>query len=397
MRITSLILYALLLVAVISSCRRQDDYKKYIKNGEVLYTGKADSLQVHSGRNRVQLTWLLIADPKVSRSMIYWNNHRDSAAINIKRTSGVDTIRFFVNNLEERAYTFEVYNFDKDGNISVKSEANGFVYGSFYEDALLSRAFSKAEMKNGNAEISWVNIDTTGGMIGMELQYTSSDNVLHDTIVPAHPKDQVTVLANYLSMSTFSYRSLYMPDPAAVDTFYTKFETKNVKEDITAKYILNPGAPFELDSQQPFGGRFGQVKSWNYNSEAQRNGTYDNIGGQGRLTLWIWDNGTITNGKIYQTFTLPAGEYRFEADISNIDNTLENTYLVVAAGNNLPDVDQVGTALGSARLRDNNTKYVSAGFSLTAPTTVTVGLLGTYTSPAEQTVRVNKVVLIRDK
>lgn len=384
-------------VLLISACSKQNDYKKYLGNGEILYTGKADSLLVHAGRNRVQLSWLLISDPKISRAKIYWNNRKDSAMLDIKRSSGVDTIRYVIPDLEERAYTFEVYNFDRDGNTSVRSEATGFVYGSLYEDALLTRAFSNAEMKDGQAEISWVNIDTTGGIIGMQLQYTTSDNVAHDTIVAAEPEAQVTVLANYLSMSSFRYRTLYQPDKQAVDTFYTPFETKAVKEDITQTYIRNPGSPFALDDNKPFGGRFGQVKDWQYNAEAERNGTYDNIGGTGRLTLWIWDNGPITNGKIYQTFTLPAGEYRFEADISNIDNTLENTWLLVAAGNALPDVDQVGTALGSARLVNNNNKYASVAFILTAQTTVTVGFTGTLSNPAQQTIRVNKVLLIRDK
>ncbi len=393
------ILHYMVLVSVllISACTKQDDYKKYLGNGEILYTGKADSLLVHAGRNRVQLSWLLISDPKISRAKIYWNNRKDSAMLDIKRTSGVDTIRYIISNLEERAYTFEVYNFDRDGNTSVRSEATGFVYGRFYEDALLTRAFSNAEMKNGQAEISWANIDTTGGIIGMQLQYTTNDNVAHDTIVAAQPEGQVTVLPNYLSMSSFRYRTLYKPDKLAVDTFYTPFETKAVKEDITQTYIRNPGSPFELDNNKPFGGRFGQLKDWQYNAEAEKNGTYDNIGGTGRLTLWIWDNGAITNGKIYQTFTLPAGEYRFEADVSNIDNTLENTWLLVAAGNALPDADQAGTALSSARLVNNNNKYASAAFVLTAPTTVTVGFAGTLSNPKQQTIRVNKVLLIRDK
>ncbi|MBS0030477.1 DUF4998 domain-containing protein [Chitinophaga sp. 22321] len=389
--------YIILSLLLFTACSKQDDYKKYIKNGEILYTGKADSLKLHPGRNRVQLSWLLIADPKITKSKIYWNNRKDSTTIDIKRTSGVDTIRVFIDHLEERAYGFEIYNFDKDGNTSVRTEITGFCYGSFYEDALLTRAFGSAEMKNGNAVIPWVNIDTTGGIIGMQVQYTSSDHVLHDTIIRAEPEDQVTTLPNYLSGSNFSYRTLYLPDPIAVDTFHTAFTTSGVKEDLTAKYILNPGAPFVRDPVQMPGGRFGQLKDWKYNSEAGRNGTYDEIGGQGRLTLGIWDNGTITNGKIYQTITLPAGNYKFEADISNIDNTLENTYLAVATGNALPDIAQIGTAIGSAKIINNSNKYASAGFTLEATTTVTVGFVGTYASPAEQTIRVNKVLLIKDK
>lgn len=389
--------YILLCYLFVCACSKQDDYKKYLEKGEILYTGKADSLQIHAGRNRIQLAWLLISDPKISKSKIYWDNRKDSLIVDIKRTPGVDTIRYFVSNLEERAYTFEVFNYDRDGNSSVKSEITGFVYGKFYEDALLSRAFNSAEMKEGNAVINWVNIDTTGGIIGMQLQYTSSDHMEHDTIIAADPEDQVTILPNVLSASSFRYRTLYLPDKLAIDTFYTAFETKGIKEDITQTYIRNAGNPFIRDDNQSHGDRFGQLKDWQSNPEAARNGTYDNIDGAGRLTLWIWGNGPITNGKIYQTFTLPAGDYRFEADISNVDNTLENTWLLVAAGNELPDIDQVNTALGAARIVNNDNKHASAGFSLTATTTVTVGFTGTLTNPTEQTIRVSKVSLIKDK
>ncbi|PSL48382.1 uncharacterized protein DUF5013 [Chitinophaga niastensis] len=397
MRILNNIIFLLLLLTAISACRKQDDYKKFLEGGEIIYTGKADSLLVHSGRNRVQLSWLLISDPKIVKSKIYWNNRNDSATLDIKRSGGVDTIRYIVNNLEERAYTFEIFNYDKDGNVSVKTEGTGIVYGPLYETALLSRAFNNAEMQNGHAAISWVNIDTTRGIIGMQLQYTTSDNTAHDTILKAHPEGQVTILDNYLSMSSFRSRTLYLPDTLAVDTFYTAWETRNIKEDVTQTYIRNAGSPFIKDPAKPFGGRFGQVQDWQYNSEASKNGTYDEIGGTGRLTLWIWDNGTITNGKIYQTITLPAGSYRFEATVSNIDNTLQATYLAVAAGNQLPDVENINTALSTSKFSSNANKLASAAFILAAPTTVTVGFTGSLSSPAEQTIRINKVSLMRDK
>lgn len=388
-------LVCVLLLAL--ACRKQDDYKKYLGNGEIRYTGKADSLQVHPGRNRVQLSWLLIADPKINRSLIYWNNHRDSLNLPIKRGEGVDTIRCFIENLEERAYTFEVFNYDVDNNISVKTEATGFVYGSLYEDALLTRAIAGAELKGTQAEISWADIDTTGGIVGMQIRYTTSDGKLHDTIIKAQGAGQVTILPDYNAMQPFEYRTRYLPDTLAIDTFFTSYDKKYVRADITEKYIRNAGNPFIRDDNQSHGDRFGQLKDWQFNSEAGKNGTYDNIGGQGRLTLWIWDNGTITNGKIYQTFTLPAGEYKFEADVSNIDGTLENTWLLVAAGDQLPDVENVSTALGAARIVNNSNKQISAAFTLSAETKITVGFTGTFTNPAEQTIRVNKVSLIKDR
>ncbi|WP_158563327.1 DUF4998 domain-containing protein [Chitinophaga silvatica] len=385
------------LLLIVLACRKQDDYKKYLGNGEIRYTGKADSLQVHPGRNRVQLTWLLFADPKINRAIVYWDNRKDSMIVNIKRGEGIDTIRCFVNNLEERNYTFEVYNFDVDNNISVRTEASGFVFGSLYEDALLSRAITGSDFKGADAEISLADIDTTGGIVAMQIKYTTTDNNLHDTVIKSIGKDQKIILPDYLPLTPYQCRTLYLPDTLAVDTFHTVFETNYIKYDVTSQYIRNPGNPFELDNSKPFGGRFGQLKDWQYNAEAEKNGTYDNIDGQGRMTLWIWGNGPINNGKIYQTFTLPAGSYRFGADISNIDGTLENTWLTIAAGKQLPNIENINTALNAGRIVNKNTTSINATFTLETDTEVTAGLVGTFSNPTEQTIRIKRVFLIREK
>jgi hypothetical protein len=115
------------------------------------------------------------------------------------------------------------------------------------------------------------------------------------------------------------------------------------------------------------------------------------------MTLWIWDNGVLTNGKIYQTVTLPAGEYVLEATVSNIDNSLEATYLAVAAGSALPNVDNITTALGYGQFTDNSNKLVSASFTLPSSATITLGVVGYMASPAEQTIRISKIRLVKNK
>src|SRR4051794_12345471 len=107
MQVLRNITWVLLAIAGIISCRKQDDYKKFLTGGEILYTGKAGSVQVHPGRNRVELYWLLLSDPTIVRSKVYWNNHTDSTEVAINRTAGIDTIRLLISNLAERTYDFE--------------------------------------------------------------------------------------------------------------------------------------------------------------------------------------------------------------------------------------------------------------------------------------------------
>ncbi|RYE17761.1 MAG: hypothetical protein EOP45_15215, partial [Sphingobacteriaceae bacterium] len=87
----------LLLVTVIVSCSKSDEYKKYLENGETFYTGKLDSVKVYSGRNRVKIMGLLPADPKITRCKITWNDGKDSAVYPISKGVGVDSFSQIIN------------------------------------------------------------------------------------------------------------------------------------------------------------------------------------------------------------------------------------------------------------------------------------------------------------
>src|SRR5215208_5798550 len=89
------------------ACGKMDDtYKDFIKNGEIIYTGRVDSVQAYAGKNRIGLSMLLVSDPKITKVKVFWNNGRDSAVQNVVRTIGVDTVRFLLTNLTEGTYSF---------------------------------------------------------------------------------------------------------------------------------------------------------------------------------------------------------------------------------------------------------------------------------------------------
>jgi hypothetical protein len=330
---------------------------------------------------------------------VFWKNHTDSVEIAINRTTAIDTIRYIINNLPEGSYDFEIYNYDKDGNASVKAEASGTSYGDVYNAALLARAVDNAELLNNSGEITWGDADSSTGVIGMQLKYADINNVTHDTVIKAIYKGQVTQLPDLMPGAPVQYRTLYKPVALAIDTFYTGYENLPVKADVTTVYLKNAGAPFLRDDGQNYNWRFGQLLDWQYNDEARNRYTYDAINGAGNacMTLWIWDNGALVDGKIYQTVLLPAGEYVLEATVQNIDNSLEATFLAVAAGNDLPNVADIATALGSGQFTDNSNKQVSASFKLSSAATVTLGVVGSMATPAEQTIRISGLKLVKNK
>src|SRR3546814_17804617 len=76
----------------------------------------ADSLVIRPGYKRVELSWLALSDPTVTKAMVYWNNGRDSVEVPINKTTGIDTVRVMIDNLQERIYTFEIVTYDNDGH-----------------------------------------------------------------------------------------------------------------------------------------------------------------------------------------------------------------------------------------------------------------------------------------
>jgi len=223
-------------ILIISSCDKMEDgYMEFAKGGEIIYLGKADSLKTFSGRDRIKVSWLLISDPKITRSVIYWNDKRDSSVVNIQRSSGVDTISVFLENMAEQSYNFEVYNYDNAGNFSVKTEVIGTVYGERYAATLTNRSLESSiyDAEDKSVEIKWFGAATQAEV--MDIRYTDVNGVervikefkVANINNPRLPKalPSSTVLPDYKKETTLSYRTGYLPRAGAIDTFYTDFKT----------------------------------------------------------------------------------------------------------------------------------------------------------------------------
>lgn len=213
--------------SILFACTKMaDSYDNFIANGEIYYPGKADSLKTYPGRNRIELSWLLVSDPKITKSVMYWNNKADSVVIPVTRSRGVDTIRKLLTSIAEGTYTFEVYTYDDKGNRSVKVDAIANVYGNNYDISLVNRPLKTAVMssKLDTAKLVWY--PTSLQHVGINIRYK---NTVGDSIFLFVPGESInTNLLKFKKGEAFIYRSLYKPEANAIDTFYTKFESKTV-------------------------------------------------------------------------------------------------------------------------------------------------------------------------
>jgi len=217
------------------SCSKMDStYSDFLKDGPITYVAKPDSLRIHPGKNRIRLSWLTVADPKVNRAVVYWSNRKDSVNVTINRTSGVDSVNVELNGLNEGTYVFEIFTFDSKGNKSVKTEVIGDVYGDNYLKTLLIRPVNGASIiGNDTARIVWGAVSYKEA-VASEVSYTDLSGTQHNLIIPA---DSVsTKLTKVSSETVFSYRTKYLPTPLALDSFYTEYKAVKIK-----------GSPIEIN------------------------------------------------------------------------------------------------------------------------------------------------------
>ena len=209
------------LLFVIAGCKEMDDtYEDFIKKGETVYIGKADSLLLRGGNNRIELSWLLISDPKVHKYKVYWNNRRDSAENLVTKTNSVDTVRLSIDNLPEGTHHFEVFLFDKNGNSSVKVTGIGKVYGERYKASLLTRAYRTITRKGSDLMISWMPADESLKEVLVEYVNINQERVVKKLSRTA----TLDTLRNFPLGGKFTYRSVFLPEKLALDEFSTEAE-----------------------------------------------------------------------------------------------------------------------------------------------------------------------------
>jgi hypothetical protein len=209
-------LFLLATGACISSCTKEDDYKKITRDGEIYYPGRVDSVAVHGGSNRILLQVHLGNDPLVTKVKAFWNNHADSVVRNVDKTTG-NVIDLLINNLSQGTYSFEVYTYTADNAKSVVKKVNGTVYGSNYVKVLSNRT---VKMLSYSLDGSKIVIDWNAALDGeksIELKYMDEAGATQTIIVPGGALK--TEVSGYKNNTKLTYRSIYLPEPLAIDEF----------------------------------------------------------------------------------------------------------------------------------------------------------------------------------
>lgn len=371
-----------------ANCTKMDDYKQYIPDGETIYPQKADSLKAFSGKKRIMLEWQII-DPKVDFCQISWfqGTEQKNMDVLIETNSEYDnnTTQVIIDNLEESNYIFTIVSFDKLGNRSIPVEIEQVSYGDMYESSLVNRVIkSKEYMPESGLTIEWYRAEESE--INVELNYTSISKEQKNIIISNESTS--SFISDFNVEYPFTYKTSYRPDSTAIDIFYADIQEERVSyyADITDDFLQNTGDPFQLGSMV-HDNRFYAAPGWIGNTVGTRNGNIDvlkNAPNHG-LTLWAWSGysplPSFENGKLFQTIELEAGTYRFDALVYAVSSNLNRSYIVVALGEDLPDISNISSALASTAVPNNikegdtNKPTLSVEFELTEKSKVSLGFV----------------------
>ncbi|MGO4291826.1 DUF4998 domain-containing protein [Chitinophaga sp. RAB17] len=284
----------LLAITVWAGCSKMDDYKRFQTGGEISYPGIMDSVKILAGKNRVMLTGLFTSDPKITKYRLFWNNRQDSLEVAVNRKTD-DTARMIITPLKEGAISVEVRTYDEKNNMSIPVFAIGNVYGAQYEQGVGNRVTLHTSVTANGLNLEWAAAPPNSTITKVGFKNISGKS--NEIRVAAG--DNTTLLPGYQYGSKIIITTAYLPEPAAIDTFYAAKADTVIKENALAGNYTSSGVRTNytgpVDNQQVAGtSTLSGNKAATEISAAQIEIDYANLAANGWKYVFTYDGSTIT-------------------------------------------------------------------------------------------------------
>lgn len=218
------IILHLLCLFAFTACSDGIDYIKEFTNGEeIRYAGKVNDLKYFAGENRLALQYVLGSDPDVNKTVIFWNLKRDSVILYLDRTSMEnDTVFYILEDMPENTYSFELYNYDNSGHVSVPTFLAGKSYGKKFRSSLYDREIDKSQGIDGfslmqGGAVKLALSDSLATSIAVRIDYL--DNNENEQTVYAENTDKYVILKDLKSESELKMTTYHIPEVNAIDSF----------------------------------------------------------------------------------------------------------------------------------------------------------------------------------
>lgn len=201
--------FSLIAIALAACGDLYETHEKYLKMGEEVYIGLADSLQANGGFKRVELKWKLNADPRIDKCVISWNGSEEPVEVKADRAN---TFMSKILDIPEGKYIFSVIVKSATGKESLVKTISGESYGDKYQSRLPQRGINTMSATPGGVTIDWAPEE---GCVGVKLSYINKDGVRKTMHV--EPTDPSTLIEDFVLGGELTLVTLFKPELHAID------------------------------------------------------------------------------------------------------------------------------------------------------------------------------------
>ena len=232
----------LLLIIVVSACSDMNDlHDIYLRNGEITYVGRIDSIKSFGGQDRALIQYW-ITDPRVKNLHLFWNQRRDSIVVPVPAHDPADSLEVIIGDgngvIAEGEHTIFIYSHDDRGHRSIVFESLISVYGDRYQASLINRPVSSTELnENSNLVINWEG-SLSSDEIGILISYLDNNDNPIESFIASETLANPVVFDNVNITQPISYRTMFVPGESAIDTFYTEV-AESIKVTLIDNVALN--------------------------------------------------------------------------------------------------------------------------------------------------------------
>jgi hypothetical protein len=315
----NLFLMALIAVCLTGCAKMNDKHDEFLARGETVYIGKVDSVRSFPGKERLLMKYW-ISDPRAKNITIYWDvNDSQSREIPVPAHAPSDALEVLfdgANSLPEGSYTFHWVSSDQHENKSMPFEKIAAVYGALYQEKLLNRRILETipDDDAGQLTIKWAAASSEEET-GIELQYTTTGGEVRNNRYPASLLTTLT-LDDIDFTKGVTYRTLYIPEPTAIDTFYTEtarasiVKIINVARDkpIVSSDDLNATYPAE----KAVDGQLGDASRWVSSASGSEHWIEIDLQGEYTINSYAFWNGSSNN-----YFNNPLASFKLQAWVND--------------------------------------------------------------------------------
>ncbi len=208
------IIILLLAVTLVACSKMGDPIAEYVKNGELIYATRVDSLKVIGGKERIRLTWILPPNKTAVKTIIHWNAGKNTKEF-ILPASATGVYEGLLDPMAEGSYLFNVFTEDRIGNKSVGLTIAGSAYGHNYQNSILNRNIVSTSINRDSVLINWGGAER--GNVATALTYTDVDGIDHRLLIKS--TEQKSVVKRVKKGSSIAFQGLYLPEALSTDTF----------------------------------------------------------------------------------------------------------------------------------------------------------------------------------